>query len=420
MMASYSSCPDSMIIIRSDILRYSILRGEMSTMRVYSALATVVLTATLSLMIGSFFTTSAFAQAAKFKINKKGFTSSEVCGKCHTDIYDSWKESMHSRSVSDPIFKAAYIMAYFKRGKEASKLCLGCHAPTTRITKDFDLDSPITAEGITCDFCHSVKEVKLAHPDNPFVMDVGRVKYGPNKEGDVKVHDIKYSPLHSSAEFCAACHEYKPNGVPVMTTYSEWKEGPYAEKGVQCQFCHMPQTKGQVVSGSGAGAKESKVFSHNLAGGHSITQLKKAVKVKIAKVVRKKDRMTVHVNITNSGSGHRVPTGIPSRKLLLYCEIRVIGGKVYKEKIIYEKAIFDKDDIELTSDADIMLGEGVSIAKDNRIFPKETRKETFTFYLPEGREAQVAVWADYLYEPLIPQAIEMRIEMDRDEKISKH
>lgn len=380
----------------------------------------LVFAAILSMVIGSFFTTPAFAQSANLKINKDGFTSSEVCGKCHTDIYNSWQESMHSMAVTDPIFRASYIRAFYKTNGKSAKLCLDCHSPTTKVTKDYDLDSPITAEGITCDFCHSVKEVNLAHPDDPFVMDLGLVKYGPNKQGDVKVHDIKYSPLHNSAEFCAACHEYKPNGVPVMTTYSEWKEGPYAEKGIQCQYCHMPQLEGQVANSSATGDKGRMIFSHNLAGGHSISQLKKAVEVKIDKVVRKKDRMTVHVHITNVGSGHRVPTGIPTRKLLLFCEIRVIGGKVHKKKIIYEKAIFDQNDKELTHDEDIMLGEGVSIAKDNRIFPKETRKETFTFYLPEKREAQVVVWADYLYEPLIPQAIEMRIEMDRDEKISLH
>ncbi len=259
--------------------------------------------------------------------------------------------------------------------------------------------------------------MKPDHLDDPFDIDLGLVKYGPNKQGDVKIHDIKYSQLHSRAELCAGCHEYRPNGVPVMTTYSEWKEGPYAEKGIQCQFCHMPEFERE-ISTDNTGPRAGKIFSHNLAGGHSIVQLKKALEVKISKVAREKGRITVYVDVTNSGSGHRVPTGIPSRKLLLFCEVRVPGGKVYKEKIVYEKVIFDKNDIELTHDEDVMLGKGVSIAKDNRIFPKETRKETFTFYLPGKREVLISVWADYLYEPVIPQAIGMRIEMSRDEKIS--
>ncbi|HEB71548.1 MAG TPA: hypothetical protein ENI77_02890 [Nitrospirae bacterium] len=408
-----------MVISRSDILKRAIPGGEQAYRGVLRGFARAALIATTGLLAVSFLTTPAFARKINFKINKEGFTSSKICGECHIDIYNSWRQSMHSRSVSDPIFRAAYIMAFFKTNGKSPKLCLGCHSPTTRVTNNYKLDDPITSEGVTCDFCHSLKEVKFTHPVNTAVMDVGHVKYGPNKEGSVKIHDIKYSPLHSSAKLCATCHEYRPNGVPVMTTYSEWKEGPYAEKGLQCQYCHMPQTKGQIATGV-TGGPEKKVFSHNLTGGHSISRLKKAVEVKIAKVVRKKDRMTIHAHITNSGSGHRVPTGIPTRKLILFCEVRSVGGKVYKEKIVYEKVIFDKNDVELVHDEDIMLGRGVTIVKDNRIFPKETRKETFTFYLSDKKDAQVIVWADYLYEPLVPQAIEMRIEMDRDEKVSLH
>jgi len=307
-------------------------------------------------------------------------------------------------------------MAHFDDADKAQELCLRCHAPTTLVTGERNLVMGVTREGLTCDFCHSLKDVNLENPENPFIIDLGKTKYGPNKKGDVKVHDIGHTTLHSQAKLCAACHEYRPNGVPVMTTYSEWKQSPYAEEGKQCQYCHMPESEGQIsnnVPGRGG-----KIFDHNLAGGHSLTQLKKALALKISRVERKKDRMTVHVDVTNTGSGHRVPTGVPTRKLILYCEIRIPGGKVYKEKIIYEKAIFDSEGFELKNDSDIMLGMGVSVAKDNRIFPKETRKEIFTFYLPKNKEAKIAVWVDYLYEPLILQETEMRIEMNRDDRVS--
>jgi len=357
------------------------------------------------------------AQGPQPKINEHGFTSSQVCGTCHVQIYQRWKDSLHAGATSDPIFRTSYMMAQYDSGGKAAKLCLRCHAPTSVLTGDANLDIDLIAEGITCDFCHSLKDVKLDAGDDIFVLDPGRVKRGPNKGGDVKVHDVEYSSLHSQARLCASCHEYRPNGVPIMTTYSEWKESPYAEEGKPCQYCHMPESVGE-ISKDVPGRRNGRIFDHHLAGGHSITELKKALALKIARVERKEDRMTVSVNVTNIGSGHRVPTGIPTRKLILYCEVRVPGGKMYKEKIIYEKAIFDKDGYELKQDSDIMLGKGVSIAKDNRIFPKETRKETFTFYLPSSREAKIAVWVDYLYEPLILQETEMRIEMNRDEKIS--
>lgn len=375
--------------------------------------AIVPLVPVLALVLAS----ASSAQTKQLKIDEDGFTSSEVCGKCHTQIFRAWKESMHARAVSDPIFRASYITAIFKQGEEAARMCLKCHSPTTRITHARDLDKSLTAEGITCDFCHSVKAIDMEKADNQFTVDLGKVKYGPNEKGDVKVHDVAYSELHGKAEFCATCHEYQPNGVPVMSTYSEWKASPYAEEGKQCQYCHMPESKGE-ISNDVPGRRDGKIFNHHLAGGHSITQLQKALALKISRVDRKKDRMTVHVDVTNSGSGHRVPTGVPTRKLILYCEIRIPGGKVYKEKIVYEKAIFDAEGFELTSDADIMLGQGRSVWKDNRIFPKETRKEAFTFYLPKNKEARISVWVDYLYEPVILQETEMRIEMNRDEKVS--
>lgn len=357
------------------------------------------------------------AEQDKITLNEKGFTSSQVCGKCHTQIYQSWKESMHAGSVTDPVFQASYMMAYFKKGPATAKLCLRCHAPTSVMTKDYDLTHELPGEGITCDFCHSLKDVNLDNPDNPFVLDVGKVKRGPNIKGDVKVHDVEYSQLHSSARICASCHEYRPNGVPVMTTYSEWKESIYAEQGTNCQYCHMPESMGE-ISKNVPGPREGKIFNHNLAGGHSVIQLKKALALKITGVTRQEDRMTVKVDLTNQGSGHRVPTGIPTRKLVLYCEVKVGEGKVYREQVVYEKAIFNSQGQELVHDSDIMLGLGSFVAKDNRIYPKETRQETFTFFIPKGKEALVTAWVDYLYQPVILQPTEMRVEMNLDSVIS--
>ena len=359
---------------------------------------------------------SAPSQARSAGMNEQGFDSSESCGKCHTQIYDRWKESMHSRATSDPIFQASYMEAHYKSGGEAEKICLTCHAPTSKITHGFNLDVSLTSEGITCDFCHSIEAIHREE-EYPFEFDLGLTKYGPNKNGDVKQHKVAYSPLHGKSEFCATCHEYTPGGVPVMTTFTEWKESVYADEGKNCQYCHMPQVEGEIAAGI-VSERGKRIFSHDLAGSHSITQLKKALALKVVKIDRKSDRVTVKVDITNIGSGHRVPTGMPTRKLILYCEVRAPGGKVYKDKVIYEKAIFDKDGYELTSDADIMLGMGESIAKDNRIYPKETRTETFTFYVPESKRVTVSTWVDYLYSPVIMEKTDMRIEMNRQEATS--
>jgi len=373
--------------------------------------------ALVAMFVVALFCRPAFAQnasTASIKINEKGYTGSEVCGKCHTKLYGQWKESMHAQATSDPIFRASYMEAHYKSGGEAVKLCLRCHAPTSRQTKGYNLDVAPTSDGITCDFCHSLKGINLAKPDNPFILDIGATKFGPNKKGDVKQHKIAFSKAQTSAEMCASCHEYSRNGVAIMSTYTEWKNGPYAEEGKPCQYCHMPEVPGEIANNVNS-ERGNKIFTHNLAGGHSLVQLQKALALKISKIDRGKDRLTVNIDITNNGSGHRVPTGIPTRKLILYCEVKIPGGNTYKDKIVYEKVLFDKNGVELKSDADIMLGSGASIAKDNRIYPKETRKERFTFYVPDGKKAMVTAWVDYLYTPAILQETEMRVEMNRDQ-----
>ena len=87
--------------------------------------------------------------------------ASKNCKECHEEIYNHWKNAMHSMSIEDPIFKASYMEAYFKTAGEAKFNCLRCHAPIAFLNNDYDLKNEITKEGVNCDFCHSVKKVNL-------------------------------------------------------------------------------------------------------------------------------------------------------------------------------------------------------------------------------------------------------------------
>ena len=83
------------------------------------------------------------------KINPDGLTTSAVCGECHQAIHAVWQGSLHSNSWSNAIFQAGYRRAQETHGQEGAKVCLSCHAPTVRHTKDYDVKQPITAEGVT-------------------------------------------------------------------------------------------------------------------------------------------------------------------------------------------------------------------------------------------------------------------------------
>lgn len=361
-----------------------------------------------------FFSGAALAEETP-KVETDKYTSSAVCGKCHEHIYNRWKDSIHAHAMDDPIFNTAYNLAYRKTAGAAKNICLPCHAPTVRFTGDFDEKLPMTKEGISCDFCHTVKAVDLKASD-PYIKEIGLVKRGPFKDGkDLKgKHEIAFSELHKTAEFCAGCHEYKSqNGVSIIGTYGEWKEGPYPAKGKQCQDCHMPAIMGQIVAGSDTSPKKT-INEHNLLGGHSLMQLKKAVDVKVVNINVGEARTEVMVDISNMGSGHRVPTGTPTRRLILNVEISGSEGRVFREKIAYEKVLADMDGKELKDESEVMLGGPMQIIKDNRLKPGETRREVFTFYATGSKLKNVTAWVDYVYSPFILDRTTMQLEMARD------
>ena len=68
-----------------------------------------------------------------------------------------------------------------------------------------------------------------------------------------------------------------------MTTFTEWEESVYADEGKNCQYCHMPQVEGEIATGI-VSERGKRIFSHDLAGSHSITQLKKALALKVVSV----------------------------------------------------------------------------------------------------------------------------------------
>ncbi len=337
----------------------------------------------------------------------KELTSSKICGKCHKDIFETWKNSLHARSLSDPIFQVAYMDAYFQSRGEAKKHCPTCHAPAVRTNKDFDLYTPIANEGVTCDFCHSVESVHLDVGGNHIELDEANRKHGPlSHPQETDAHESLPSSLHRSALFCAGCHELiNKNNVKVMSTYSEWKKGPYPKEGKVCQDCHMPLVTGDAsVETAGNRNEKHRINTHDIAGGHSVKQLKKALKIEVKSMKRQADNsVLVQVGVTNVGSGHRVPTGLPSRKVQL--KVSLYQGDTLRgvQSREYRKELLNENGELLSRDADIMSNSlAFSVGFDNRIFPKETRSESFRFRLPPStKPLKVKAELSYLYSPLL-------------------
>lgn len=343
------------------------------------------------------------------------YTSAEVCGNCHRDIYERWRQSLHANSFKDPIFYTSYMEAYTTSGGKAKFFCLKCHAPTTQVTQDYEARLPVTKEGVTCDFCHTVKAVYPDRPDNPFELEPGIVKRGPKRGRAAAGHETEYSPLHKTSVLCAGCHEYQAaSGVVLFGTYSEWKNGPYPKEETECQNCHMPRRQGHPVGLPGNADEDAFVNEHNLAGGHSVEQVRKAVELNIESVERTADQLLATILVTNRGSGHMIPTGLPSRKIVLTVKAVTSGGNVHIDSVKFQKILADRDGKELDKDSDILL-RGVSVAFDNRIAPQETRRLKFNFRIPKEVPAKVMAEITYLYEPMLLKQESMSIPMNQAE-----
>ena len=116
------------------------------------------------------------------------------------------------------------------------------------IIDDRGLEKRITWEGVTCDYCHSLKTVEITESGPRVEVEIGDVKRGPIRDAESTGHEVAYSELHSRSEVCAPCHEYvNREGVAILSTFSEWHESAAAERGDTCQTCHMALTHADVV-----------------------------------------------------------------------------------------------------------------------------------------------------------------------------
>lgn len=297
------------------------------------------------------------------------FQSSFYCAQCHEDRYKEWSGTMHALAITDPIFRTAYMKAVlFESGYR--EYCLTCHSPTTKTTKDFNLTKSLSVQGVSCSFCHSVKELDIKN--NSYELNQDGTMVGPYRDSFTEKHPSNYSDILTKSEFCAGCHEFSLNGVPISETYSEWIEGPYSKEGTQCQDCHMEALPGYAAND----IKREKVYRHFWYGGRTGQFLEKAFNIEY-QVKKKGKKAEVTLNITNKNVGHKIPSGFPSRQLILHLKVKDDKDReIYGDKRIYTKTLFDQYDNEVYD-----FWKAKSISKDNRIKPKESRIETFEFDL---------------------------------------
>lgn len=325
-------------------------------------------------------------------------STAELCGECHREIQEGWKRSAHAVAMESRLFQDALRLAEEELGAASRRVCLSCHAPLAVEVGDLALIRKTSWEGVTCDYCHSIREVSVASANPRARVELSQVKSGPSKESVSPVHGTAYSNVHTTALACAPCHEYTNSlGFPVLTTYTEWKESSYGKNGGDCQSCHMYMVEGDIVDPRVRRSSQSTINLHEMPGGRSVDQLNKAVGSQLT-ASREGNTLNVAVRMANQGAGHYVPTGSPLRQMILEVRVELTGGKSLVEERHYRRTVVDRNGKEVTGEH-LAFMRGAKQVQDTRLAPGETRIEKFSFPLSQGQQARVVANLYYYYSP---------------------
>jgi hypothetical protein len=328
--------------------------------------------------------------------------------------------------------------------------------------------APFAADGVSCTVCHQIGSERLGTRESftggfvirtgadgprqmfgPFAVDNGRTALMRSATGATPTEATHVR----DSEVCATCHTLfttalgakgEPVGtLPEQVPYLEWRHSAFrAERS--CQSCHMPAVAEPTPIASVLGEPREGLSRHTFLGGNffmlrmlnrhraelgvaalpqelesaaagTVRQLQEVTgTVAVPRAERSGQQLSLAVDVTNL-TGHKFPTGYPSRRAWLHVAVRDAAGRVIfesgamepsgairgndndnqpdrfephyseirrsEEVQIYESVMTDSGGTPSTA-----LLKGVRYVKDNRLLPRGFNKET--------AEADIAVHGD--------------------------
>jgi hypothetical protein len=428
----------------------------------------VTLLLTAALLTGAFMSKSQTDLKGKYAY--KDFESARKCGSCHPGIYEQWKQSMMSQAYThhwDEIEYFDLAVAHAEADpsfKDAVDGCNGCHAPLAWMAGVLPPARPeantMANESVSCEVCHLMQHSQTDPPFNfSYYIVPGETKQSGNDRG-VKspAHKIEENPFFKTTEFCGVCHnEQNPFGLWVKSTQLEWKEGPYAEEGVRCQDCHMPEAEYQTAL---MGPTYSDTRLHLFHGAHDPGKVRGTIELRIQPDLREAEpgeKVKFTVALFNQKTGHKFPTGSVEDRIawmhveavdakgtkyhlkvdkkgfegeeytisgdyLAYQDMGIpLGDKNFKgvqrDGIPYGNRIFRMPYFDENGNMTIMQWNTRKLGVDYRIGPRETKIETFTFVLPFNvAPGEMTITATLNYQLLVkPVADFLKVPEDESE-----
>ncbi len=240
-------------------------------------------------------------------IRSEFFMDSNSCQKCHADIYEQWKGSMHHMaSFNNQWYRKSIEYMQDTIGIKSSMWCAGCHDHALALS-DTMQKRPIREieftrqgqNGLGCMSCHAIVHVQGTMGQGGITFEYPALsEYAASKNPIMRfLHDYQVyldpkphrnaflKPFHKEsdqvAKFCSACHKVHLD-VPVnnyrwirgFNDYDNWQASGvsgqgarsfyYPPKPQQCADCHMP-----LVPSDNAGNIDGFVHSHRFAAANT-------------------------------------------------------------------------------------------------------------------------------------------------------
>lgn len=349
--------------------------------------------------------------------NPQTLPSAEFCAQCHVTEYREWVSSIHAVSGPDIIYETAADNnegAHISRlGVEKGRWCEGCHEPLPVLVGEVNPipsvgPSDAALEGTTCIVCHTATaadpiagnaalELAINHVNR---YDEALIMAAPAAHARA-MQAKSHNPLLGSSDFCGACHtEIRPtevNGetpIHLQETYDEWRQSEYADRGIQCQDCHMHPNPAQFIARlNETGQIPPRQVSHRfvganylltdanlpanlvtfLRGGHppgpistaewqadlsvqrglivDLLQAAATLAVTAPAAATPGETAALDVAITNSGAGHALPTGpLDQRHMWLEVAVRDAAGA-----LVYHNGWFDAQTGQIDPEATLYV-----------------------------------------------------------------
>jgi len=390
------------------------------------------------------------------------FVEPNTCGICHPNQVAQWETSNMSKAGTNlwtyDLYNGegtpggmggfVYQRDSIHAGTNPNAECASCHQPERWIENNFvgldDINNPSVAalHGVSCETCHKIAHIDPALKDFPGIWPGvvthtrpapadTQVQYGVLGDVSFELSSLmrpSYQPQLTST-MCAACHQdrvdvdqdgnFAEGEVMSEPTYFEWLATPYADPNsplaATCVDCHMPAYgETAVCSLGGQPTRDPDQVRLHRFEGSTPQYLQNAVELEVDCSISG-NVLTVDAAITNTSTGHHVPTGLSLRNMILLVEatrggndlqftgtqtISAIGG-VGDPAQGYYAGLPGKVYAKVFKDAfgnfPVWFTEAVGFEIDNRIPALATDATQYTFKVPRGSGGAVKVRARLIY-----------------------